>query len=56
MELNPDVAAVGAANFEFWPIIVAAVVAMIFIVIAVIALWAVSQCWLLLSEQACSMD
>lgn len=55
LELNPDVAVVAAANFEFWPIIVAAVVAMIFIVIAVIALWAVSQCWLLLSEQACSM-
>lgn len=40
LELNPDVAVVVAANFEFWPIIVAAVVAMIFIVIAVIALWA----------------
>ena len=37
--LNP---VVPAANFEYWPIIVAAAGAMIFIVIAIIALWAVS--------------
>ena len=52
LELNPDVAVVVAANFEFWPIIVAAVVAMIFIVIAVIALWAVSQSCSCLSRHA----
>ena len=42
LELNPDVSTT-TARFEFWPILVAVGVAIIFIVIAIIALWAVSH-------------